>query len=295
MLTKKNSLYNRVALLVLIFVTIISLLPLVLLVVASFTDAAVLVKDGYCFWPEKWSVEAYQYLWLSRKTIFKAYGMSFGVTFLGTALSLAFTSMLAYTLSKNDLPGRKIPSFLVFFTMLFNGGLVPTYLLYTNYLHINDTLLALLIPNLLVRAYYVFLMRSYYKSIPDEVVEAAAIDGANEILCFSRVVLPMAKPIVATVALFTFIGYWNDWQNGLYYLTKRTDLYTIQNLLNRMISEIQYLSSSALPGASVNLSNFPSVSARMAIAVIGVLPVIILYPFVRKNFVSGIMAGSVKG
>lgn len=294
MLTRKGGLFHKAALTILICAAVISLLPVALLVVSSFTDSEVLVKNGYRFWPEKWSMEAYAYLWQSSRTILKAYEMSFLVTFTGAFVSLVLTSMLAYSLSKEDLPGGKVLSFLVFFTMLFNGGLVPTYLLYTSYLHMRDTFLALIIPNLLVRAYYVILMRSYYKGIPEEVMEAAEMDGAGEFQIYLRVVLPMAKPIMATVALFTIIGYWNDWQNGLYYLIKRTDLYTIQNLLNRMISEIQYLSSSALPGASVDLSNFPSTAVRMAVAVIGILPIIILYPFIRRNFVSGITEGAVK-
>ena len=295
MYTRKKSVYNRIAFAVLTVAAVLSLAPIVLLVISSFTDFEILVKNGYRFLPAKWSLDAYKYILQSYQTIVRSYVMSFLVTFLGTSISLIFTSMLAYTLSKDDLPFGRVLSFFVFFTMIFNGGLVPTYLLYTNYFHVNDTILALIIPNLLVRAYYVILIRNYYKGVPNEVIEAAEIDGANEFQCFMRVMLPMAKPIVATVALFTVIGYWNDWQNGLYYLNKSTDLYTIQNLLNRMISEIQYLSSSVTTGASVDLSNFPSAAARMAIAVIGILPVVILYPFIRKNFVSGIMDGAVKG
>ena len=139
-------------------------------------------------------------------------------------------------------------------------------------------------------------MRSYFLTIlPDEVLEAAAIDGASEIQIFRRVAAPMSKPIIATVLLFVMINYWNDWQNGLYYLTRRTDLFTIQNLLNRMIQEIQFLSSNAAAGQTVDLASIPSSTVRMAIAVIGILPIAVLYPFIQKNFAKGITMGAVKG
>ena len=160
MYTRKQSVYNRVAFMVLAVIAELSLAPIVLLVISSFTDSEILVKNGYRFLPAKWSLDAYKYILQSYETIVKSYAMSFLVTFLGTSISLIFTSMLAYTLSKDDLPFGKVLSFFVFFTMIFNGGLVPTYLLYTNYFHVNDTILALIIPNLLVRAYYVILIRN---------------------------------------------------------------------------------------------------------------------------------------
>ena len=155
---------------------------------------------------------------------------------------------------------------------------------------------ALIIPNLLVRAYYIMLMRSYFlTNLPGEVLEAAAIDGASEFQTFRKVAVPMSKPIIATVLMFSMIMYWNDWQNGLYYLTTKTSLYTIQNLLNRMIQEIQFLSNNAVVGQSMDMSNIPSGTVRMAIAVIGVLPIAIIYPFIQKNFAKGITLGAVKG
>ena len=280
----------------LILAVTICLIPLFLLVISSFTENNTLVRNGYQFWPEKFSLAAYQYLYQSSGLILKAYGMSFYITIIGLCISLVVTTMLAYAISRPDLPGKRMLTFYVFFTMLFNGGLVPTYLMYTGTFHIKNTIWALIIPNLLVRAYYVMLMRSYFQtSLPEEVLEAAAIDGASEMQTFHKIAVPMAKPIIATVALFTMILYWNDWQNGLYYLTTRTDLFTIQNLLNRMIQEIQFLSSNVSAGQSVDLSGIPSGTVRMAIAVIGILPIIIVYPFIQNNFAKGITLGAVKG
>lgn len=272
------------------------LLPLILLVISSFTDNNTLIRNGYSFFPAKLSLAAYRYLFQSGSVIMRAYGMSFLVTGIGLVCSLTITMMLAYAISKEGLPGRRILTFLVFFTMLFNGGLVPTYLMYTGVFHIKNTIWALLLPNMMVRAYYVMLMRSFFMTnLPEEVLEAAAIDGAGEIQIFTRIAVPMSKPIVATVSLFIMILYWNDWQNGLYYLTTRTDLFTIQNLLNRMIQEIQFLSSNVAAGQALDLSSIPSGTVRMAIAVIGVLPIAVIYPFIQNNFAKGITLGAVKG
>lgn len=296
MISKKTRAFNIFANVFLICLVAFCIIPLILLVVSSFTDNSTLIVEGYSFFPAKFSLDAYAYLIKSGSQIMKAYGMSFIITGIGTCTSLIMTTMLAYAISRPDLPGKNILTFLVFFTMLFNGGLVPTYLMYTGTFHIKDTFWALLIPNLLVRGYYVMLMRSYFQTnLPEEVLEAAAIDGASAFQIFHKVAIPMSKPIIATVSLFTMILYWNDWQNGLYYLTRRTDLFTIQNLLNRMIQEIQFLSSNASAGQSVDMSAIPSGTVRMAIAVIGILPIAIIYPFIQKNFAKGITLGAVKG
>nr|WP_305138768.1 carbohydrate ABC transporter permease [uncultured Schaedlerella sp.] len=296
MTSKKTRYFQIAANIFLLLWTAFCLIPLILLLISSFTENNTLITDGYSFLPAKLSLSAYEYLYKSGGLILRAYGMSFLVTFTGAAMSITFTTMLAYALSRRKLPGRSILTFFVFFTMLFNGGLVPTYLMYTGIFHIKDTIWALIFPNLLVKGYYVMLMRSYFMTnLPDEVLEAAAIDGASELQIFRRVAVPMSKPIIATVLLFVMINYWNDWQNGLYYLTRRTDLFTIQNLLNRMIQEIQFLSSNTVSGQTVDLASIPSGTVRMAIAVVGILPIAILYPFIQKNFAKGITMGAVKG
>ena len=281
---------------VMIFLVVFCLMPLVLLVMSSFTDETTLVINGYNFIPEKFSLKAYLYLLNSGKTILRSYGMSILVTTVGTVLSICFTTTLGYAISKEGLPFRGFLNFYVFFTMLFNGGLVPTYLMYTGTFQIKNTVFALIIPNLLLRAYYVILMRSYFQtSMPNEVLEAAQVDGATEFQIFYKIAIPMAKPIIATVLMFTMITYWNDWQNGLYYITTNTKLYTVQNLLNRMMQEIQFLAQNAGQiGAAVDAA-VPSATVRMAIAVIGILPIAIIYPFVQNNFAKGITLGAVKG
>ena len=283
---------------VLILFSLLALMPMILMFVSSLTDNSELVANGYTFLPKKWSVYAYEYIFSTGNSVVHAYGISILLTAVGTLFSLTITTLLAYAISKKEMPGRKVITFLVVFSMLFNGGLVPTYIIYTNLLGVKNSFWALLIPGLLMNGFNVMLMKSYFvSSIPEEILDAAYIDGAGETKTFLSVVIPLAKPILATIALFSGIAYWNDWMNGYIYLTKRTDLYSVQNLLNRMMQNIQYLSqsSSNVQNANVGLSAIPMASVRMAMAVVGILPIIIIYPFVQKYFVKGITLGGVKG
>ena len=223
----------------------------------------------------------------------RAYGITIVVTLIGTTLGLLISVTLAYSLANSDLPGRNFMTFFVTLTMLFNGGLVPTYLIYTNVFHIKDTLAALIVPNLLMNGFNVILIRNYFATgVPTVLYEAARIDGASEFYIFYRIALPLSKPILATVGLLMGIAYWNDWQNGLYYLND-TSLYSIQNILNRINENISFLASNSTSG--VKISDLPTSTIRMAIAVIGILPIVCIYPFFQEYFVRGIAVGAVKG
>lgn len=275
-----------------------AIVPFILLVVSSLTDNDTLIANGYSFTPEKWSLYAYEYIFKTGNSVLRSYGISVILTAVGTLCSMLLTTLLAYAISKKELPGRRIITFLIFFSMLFNGGLVPTYIIYSNIFNIKNTFMALLVPGLLMNGFNVMLMKSYFSTnIPDVILDAAYMDGATELQTFLKIVLPLAKPIVATIALFSGIAYWNDWMNGYIYITNRTDLYSVQNLLNRMMQNIQYLSqnSSSIQQAGVGLNSIPTVSVRMAMATAGVLPIILIYPFIQKNFVKGITLGGIKG
>ena len=275
-----------------------AVIPIILIVISSFTDNDTLIRNGYSFSPEKWSTYAYKYVFNSGNSVMHAYGISFLLTAVGTALSLAVTTSLAYVISKKDLPGKGFLTFLIFFTLLFNGGLVPTYMVYTRIFHIKNTFWSLLFPNLLMNGFNVLLIKSYFvTNVPSDILEAAYIDGSSEFRTFFQIAIPLAKPIIATIGIFAGIAYWNDWMNGYIYLTRRTDLYSIQNLLNRMIQNIQFLSQNAtvVSNANAGLATIPSVSVRMAMAVLGILPVVIIYPFIQNNFVKGITLGGIKG
>ncbi len=284
---------------VLILVTLMVVLPFLLVFVSSITDENVLIRNGYSFFPEKISFYAYQYIIRQGDKILRAYGVTILATFLGTILNVAMSALMAYPLSVRTLPYRRGITFFIFFTMLFNGGLVPTYLMYVNYFHIKNTLWALVIPNLLLSANNVLMIRSYYMtSIPDALFEAAKIDGAGHLRIFLSLVLPLGKPILVTMGLFSGLAYWNDWTNGLYYLSGNAGqkLYSIQNLLNQMITDIQYLASGKVAGnIGAEVAKLPATSIRMAIAFIAMPPLFIIYPFLQKYFAEGITLGAVKG
>jgi len=282
--------------LVLILLSFSCVLPLFLLVMSSVTSEKALMHYGYSIFPAEFSLDAFQYLWHSNVKILTAYKMTILATFTGTFLNVAVTTLLAYPLSRKTLPGRNIFSFLVFFTLLFNGGMIPSYLMWTQTFGIKDTFYALIFPNLLMNGFGVIVMRTYFSTnIPNEILEAARIDGAGETRTLSSIVLPLSKPIISTIALLSGLVYWNDWLNGLYYLVKRTDYYTIQNLLNRLIASADFISNNAANSAITAGITVPSVGVRMAIAVIALIPIMIIYPFLQKGFVKGIVIGSVKG
>jgi putative aldouronate transport system permease protein len=281
---------------VLFLLSALSILPFLLLLISSFTDEATILNNGYSFFPAKFSLKAYEYLYQQSSLIVNGYKITILMTVVGTILSLIITIGLAYPLSRKELPFRNFFNFMVFFTLLFNGGLVPTYLMYTQAFHVKNTMWALLIPSLLMNGYNVIFARTYFQTnIPDAIIEAATVDGAGKLKTFGMIVLPLSFPIMATVGLFEAIGYWNDWYNGLIYLTK-PELFSLQNILNRMMTDLQFLASTNL-GANSGSStmNVPTTGMRMAIAVIGIVPIIIAYPFFQKYFVKGITLGAVKG
>jgi putative aldouronate transport system permease protein len=278
---------------------LLALLPFALLIISSFTDNESAIIYGYSFVPKKWSLEAYTYILKEWRTLGRAYGVTVLATSLGTTLSLLLTSTLAYTLSRDDLPGKNMLMFLVVFTMLFNGGIVSTYFVYNNIFKIRNTLWALIVPGLLMNGFNVILVRNYYRSnIPRALFEVARLDGIGEVTVFIRIVVPLSLPIFATIGLMTAIAYWNDWTNGLYYLTERggSRLYNIQNILNRINENISFLASnlSRMGGQTISTAQLPSTTVRMAVAAVGIIPILVVYPFFQKYFVRGITIGAVK-
>ena len=293
----KGKTFQVAANLIMIVLTLFCLLPFLLLIISSITQENALVRNGSSFFPEQIDFAAYKYLLVDSTSIVRGYILSAFVTVTGTVANLAVTTLFAYPLSRRDLPGRAFISFFLFFTMLFNGGLVPSYIMWTQTFHIKNTIAALLFPNLMMGAFYVIMMRTYFTTnIPEAVIEAARIDGAGELTILVRVVLPMSVPIIVTLALLVGLGYWNDWLNGLYYINEDR-LYSIQVLLNKMLMDVQFLMSNT--NAAQSLQNqdiaLPSTGIKMAVAVMGALPVLVIYPFFQKYFVKGIVIGAVKG
>lgn len=277
-------------------ISILCIIPFLLLIVSSITNETSLIQDGYSFFTSHLDFTAYKYIFTNSSNVARAYLISIIVTVAGTALSLLITTMFAYPLSRRDLPGKNLFSFFIFFTLLFSGGLIPSYIMWTQVFHVKNTMYALIFPNLLMNAFNVIMMRSYFTTnIPDAVTEAAKIDGAGEIRILWRIVLPMSLPIITTLVLFIGLGYWNDWLNGLYYISD-TSLYSLQVLLNKMLLDTLFMMSGLGNKLQVNMAmNFPTTAIKMAIAVIGLLPVLVVYPFFQRYFVKGIVVGAVKG
>jgi len=291
---KKFSWKQIVLHLILIAFCVFCVLPFVLLVAASLTDEKEIYLNGYSFIPQVISFDAYQFLWSSSEKFIRAYGITILITVVGTVGNLLLTALLAYPMSRRDFPLKNALTFYVFFTMLFNGGLVPTYLLYTNIFDFKNTLISLIVPILLMKGFFVILTRTFFTmSIPMPVIESAYIDGASEFKIFWRIVLPLSLPVLATVGLFTSIDYWNDWFNGLIFITD-SKLYSVQNMLNRMLLDIEFMKNN-MDSLDNPIVKLPSSAMQMTVAVVGVVPIIIVYPFFQKYFAKGLTIGAVKG
>lgn len=281
---------------ILTILTLCALLPFLLLVSSSLTENATLLKEGYSFLPRDFTLYAYTYLFKSNATkVFQAYGITFFITIVGTAISLLIGPMLGWVLSRKDYKRAKPLTFMVFFTMLFNGGVVPSYIMYTQVFHMKNSILALLIPTLLFNGFYIILYKNNFASnIHPALIEAAKIDGAGELYIYFKIVLPLSLPILATIGLMVGLGYWNDWTNGLYYISD-TKLYSLQQFLKSIIDNINTLATMATSAdAAAAVAKMPGTSIRMAMAVIGVIPIMVLYPFFQKAFIAGISLGGVK-
>jgi putative aldouronate transport system permease protein len=289
----RRSWLGRFALhIILLCFSLCCLAPLLIVISASFSDEAALQDKGFGLLPAKWSTFAYQYIFSDPSQILRAYGVTAFVTIVGTAGSLLVMSLLAYVLSRRDFAYRKPLSFYIFFTLLFNGGLVPFYILVTQYLRLKDNVLALILPYMVV-PWLVLLLRAYFSSLPHELIEAAKIDGAGEWRIFFQIVMPLSVPALATIGLFCMLRYWNDWYLALLFIDKRTDLYPLQYLLYILAANISALASSNSP--LVTNVQLPAQTARMAMAVLAIGPIIFSFLFVQRYLIRGITLGAVKG
>ncbi len=267
------------------------LMPFVLVVSASFTEETALVKEGYKLLPSVFSTNAYKLL-SQTSDVLDAYKVTIFITAVGTLASMLCTCGIAYALSCPNFRSRGALSMFCYFTMLFNGGLVATYLMNTQILHLKDNILVLILPGML-SAYNIFLMRNFFTGIPTSLSEAAKLDGATEMQTLFHVILPISTPGLATVGLFYALGYWNEWYKCMLYISNEK-LYTLQYLIMKIMRQINY--ASTVP-AEVNLYQgaLPTYSFRMAAVVAAIGPIVLLYPFVQKYFTSGLTVGSVKG
>ncbi|MGF7048623.1 putative aldouronate transport system permease protein [Paenibacillus sp. DS2015] len=269
--------------------------PFLFVVIISFTDEGALARDGYRLIPSQWSLEGYRYVFQNGEALLNSYGVTISVTVVGTLLSLFITALYAYALSRRSFKYRNFFAFFAFFTMLFNGGLVPTYIVATQLLGLKDSFWALVLP-LALNAFYIIILRTFYTtSVPEALVEAGKIDGAGEFRIFLTIVLPLSLPGLATIGLFSTLGYWNDWFNALLYIDN-PNLVPLQSMLMRIETSMQFIlqnsqNSSLSLGA---MQNMPQDTSRMAMVVIATGPIIFAYPFFQRYFIQGLTIGAVK-
>lgn len=269
--------------------------PFLFVVIISFTDEVALARDGYKLIPAKWSLGAYRYVFESGDMLLRSYGVTIFVTVIGTIISLLFIAFYAYAISRKSFRYRNFFSFFAFFTMLFNGGLVPTYIIVTQFLSLKDTIWALILP-LAVNAFYIMILRTFYStSVPDAIIESGKIDGAGEFRIFLKLVLPLSLPGLATIALFSTLGYWNDWFNALLYIDN-PNLVPLQSMLMRIETSMQFiLQNSQNSSLSLEaLRSMPQDTSRMAMVVLATGPIIFAYPFFQRYFIQGLTVGAVK-
>lgn len=278
------------------FITLFSLmclLPMILTLIVSFTDERTIMKNGYSFFPEKFSTYAYELMFRSGSTVMRSYAISIFVTVVGTLLAILITGLAAYTLSNKNVKYRNVLGMYFFIPMVFGAGIVPWYLICTA-LNLRDNLLALIIPSLLFSTFNLFLVRNFMSGLPDELRESATIDGANDATIAFRIYFPLSVPVLATVGLFYALAYWNDWWNAIM-LVDNKKLYPIQYFLLQIKSQVAMLKEMQSMSGAAGGHATPTESLKMATAIVTMGPIVILYPFLQKYYVKGLVVGSVKG
>lgn len=276
---------------------LICLVPFLMILAGSFSSEQAITQNGFSLWVQDFSLEAYRTVFREPMVVFRAYGVTICLTAVGTAVGLLLQTMTAYVLSRKDFEWRNGFSFFFYFTTLFSGGLVPTFVLYTQTLRLQDSYLALLLP-LVFSVYNLLIMKSYIAAIPESLIDAAKIDGCGEVRTLFQVIMPLIRPALATVGLFIALAYWNDWYNAMLYI-KTEDKYPLQYFLYQQVNNIEaykkLISNSAVNSSVVSAMSLPTQTLKMALTIVVTGPIILAFPMVQKYFVQGITIGAVKG
>lgn len=291
---KKKIIEQTVLIILFIILCAAVIMPFILLLSVSLSNEQDVAMHGYKFIPLKIDLSAYKYIFKNPTSIINAYKVTAIFSAVSMVVAVFLQSLLAYVLSWGRLRGKSTISFLLYFTMLFSGGLVPTYILITQYLHLDDTIWVYIIPGL-ISPWNVFMMRTFFNGLPYEIYESAIVDGASEYRIYAQMVVPLSKPIFATLMLFTFLAKWNDWNTSLLYINE-SELFSLQYLLQKIMSDMKILQEAEGSGANLlSLADIPTETVRMAMAIVVAGPALLVFPFFQKYFVKGITVGSVKG
>lgn len=289
---KTNIVFN----IIFILCAAVCILPVIFVFIISITSEDSIKMNGYQFIPESFSLEAYRFLFKEAEMILQSLGVSVMVAVVGTLLGLALTTTMGYVLSRSTYRLNGILTMVVFIPMIFNGGMISSYVVNTQFLHLKDTIWALVLP-LCVSSFNVVICRTFFKTnIPDSIIESAQIDGASQFKIFAQIALPLSKPMLATIALFLTFGYWNDWFQSSLYITN-TSLFSLQALLDHLQRNIEMMANNPAMGLNMQqyINSMPKEGARMAMAIIIIIPIACTYPFFQRYFISGLTVGAVKG
>jgi multiple sugar transport system permease protein/putative aldouronate transport system permease protein len=289
--TKQDLILEAFSYLFIILFCLFCLLPFIMVISSSFENELVIAREGFALWPRQFTTEAYKMIFKTNP-IYNAYGVTLFITVVGTVISMLFTITMAYPLAQKKLKFKTPIIYYVFITMLFSGGLVPTYLLISKYLHMRDNIWVLILPTAF-SSWNMFLMRNFFKNIPDELSESAYIDGANDMIILFKIILPVAVPGIATISLFYALGYWNTWYNAMLYIDN-SKMYPLQYYIMSISRNIEAMKEMASQTGQA-LSNVPAVTIRMATAVVTIGPIVFVYPYVQKYFTAGLTVGAIKG
>lgn len=284
--------FNVIGYIMLGMVSLICILPFYLIIIGSLTDESTIIRQGFSLWIPKFSLEGYRLCLKDPTTIINAYGNTIIVTIVGTVLSLIMATMTGYVLQRKDFKWRNRFSFFFFFTMLFNGGLVPYYILCMRYLGFKNNMLSLILP-MIFPVFNMIIAKTFISSIPDAITESAKIDGANDFTIYWKLIMPLSLPLLATIGLFSALAYWNDWYSCMLFIDN-DKLFTLQYYLQRLLSSVDALRKIA-EKTGVAIPQLPMESMKMAMTIITIGPIILLYPFVQRYFIKGLTIGAVKG
>ena len=294
---KETIILNIIAYMFCSIIALMCLIPFIMIIAGSFSSEEAIVANGFSLLPQDFSLEAYKTVFKDPIVVVRGYATTIILTIAGVALGLLLQTMTAYVLARKDFEWRNFFSFFFYFTTLFSGGLVPTYILYTRTLNLQDNYLALMLP-LLFSVYNLLIMKSYISAIPESLIDAAKIDGCGEIRTLFQVVVPLIKPALATVGLFIGLAYWNDWYNAMLYIKSETK-YPLQYFLYQKVNNIEaykkMIASQAVSGDIISAMSLPTQTLKLALTIVVTGPVILAFPFVQKYFVQGITIGAVKG
>ena len=289
--TSTNILFNVIFLLL----AVICVIPLLFVFSISIADEESIRVNGYQLIPQVLSASAYEFLWNERMTILRAVFMSVAVTVIGTVISIALNTSMGYVVSRRNFKLKRLYTWLIFIPMVFNGGMLASYVVVNNILGLSNTIWALILP-LACSSFSVTICRTFFRTtVPDSIIESAKIDGAGQFRIWTQIVMPISKPVIATIGMFAAFGYWNDWFQASLYIQDK-NLQTLQSLLNNIQKNIEYIANNPYGGLSLQQYKLamPTESVRMAIAIVIILPIACTYPFFQKYFISGLTIGSVK-